>query len=453
MVGASPLVSSRSHDEPTVKAMNLMRFDVGTLGNHEFDEGAAEALRLMHGGRRVGREAARPAPAGNLVNTSDPGFAGAAFPYLAANTVDRQGRGVLPSYTIVERAGVRVGFIGVTTESTPDFLLERHASGHRFTDVSATVDRYARELRRRGVEAIVVLAHAGGTERAGSARPRGEIVDETREMTDAVDVVVAGHSHSVLNTRVRNRSGRGTKLVVEASSYGEAYDRIELTVDRAGGDVVAKSAEVPRTWHGPVEPHPGIATLVAAYARRTSGVAGRIHGRAGRDFRRGRAGDSGPSDLGRLVAGGQRALARTDLALVDPVAVRGSLPAGPVTYAELFEIAPADHPIVRTRMRGADIRRVLEEQFSGAEPTLLHVSGLSYQSGRSAPAGGRVTDIELADGRPLEPERSYTVAASELLATGERFATLRGQNWALRPVGTEVGALVAEVERRPAGFR
>ncbi|HEV2773761.1 MAG TPA: 5'-nucleotidase [Thermoleophilaceae bacterium] len=153
------------------------------------------------------------------------------------------------------------------------------------------------------------------------------------------------------------------------------------------------------------------------------------------------------------MAGGQRALARTDLAFVDPVAVRGSLPAGPVTYAELFEIAPADHPIVRTRMRGADIRRVLEEQFSGAEPTLLHVSGLSYQSGRSAPAGGRVTDIELADGRPLEPERSYTVAASELLATGERFATLRGQNWALRPVGTEVGALVAEGERRPAGFR
>ena len=257
MVGASPLVSSRSHDEPTVKAMNLTRFDVGTLGNHEFDEGAAEALRLVHGGRRVGREAARPAPAGNLVNTSDPGFAGATFPYLAANTVDRHGRGVLPSYTIVERAGVRAGFIGVTTESTPDFLLERHASGHRFTDVSATVDRYARELRRRGVEAIVVLAHAGGTERAGSARARGEIVDETREMTDAVDVVVAGHSHSVLNTRVRNRSGRGTKLVVEASSYGEAYDRIELTVDRAGGDVVAKSAEVPRTWHGPVEPIQG----------------------------------------------------------------------------------------------------------------------------------------------------------------------------------------------------
>ncbi len=453
MVGASPLVSSRFHDEPTVKAMNLMRFDVGTLGNHELDEGVAEALRLVRGGRRNGREAAKPDAAGKLVNTSDPAFAGAGFPYLAANTVDARGRAVLPPYTIVERAGVRVGFIGVTTESTPDFLLERHAAGQRFTDVSATVDRHARELRQHGVEAIVVLAHAGGTQRAASGEARGEIIDETREMTDAVDVVVAGHSHSVLDTRVHNRSGRGTKLVVEASSYGEAYDRIELTIDRASGDLVAKGAEVARTWHEQVAPHRGIAALVAAYARRASAVAGRIHGRAGRDFRRGRARDSGASDLGGLVAGGQRALARTDLAFVDPVAVRGSLAAGPVTYAELFEIAPADHPIVRTRMRGGDLKRLLEEQFSGAEPIRLHASGLSYVSDPSAPAGGRVTDVELDDGRPLEPERSYTVAASELLATGQRLATLRAQSWAARPVGTEVEALVAEVERQPAGFR
>lgn len=450
MVGASPLVSSRSHDEPTIKAMNLMRFDVGTLGNHEFDEGAAEALRLVHGGRRNG---ARPASAATAVNTSDPAFAGAAFPYLAANTVDRRGRGVLPPYAIVERAGVRVGFIGVTTESTPDFLLERHASDQRFTDLSVTVDRYARELRRQGVEAIVVLAHAGGTQRGGSGTARGEIIDETRQMTDAVDVVVAGHSHSVLDARVRNRGGRGTKLVVQASSYGEAYDRIQMTVDRASGDVVAKSADVPRTWHELVDPDRGIAALVAAYARRASAVAGRIHGRAGHDFGRARRGDPGRGDLGRLVAGGQRALARADLAFVDPVAVRGSLAAGPVTYGELFEISPADHPIIRTQMRGADVKRLLEEQFSDAQTIRLHASGLSYESDRSAPAGRRVTGIELANGRPLEPERSYTVAASELLATGERFSTFRAKSRGVRPVGTEVEALVAEVERRPADFR
>ena len=453
MVGASPLVSSRFHDEPTVKAMNLMGFDVGTLGNHEFDEGDAEALRLVHGGRRSGTEAAKPDAAGSVVNTSDPAFAGAAFPYLAANTVDRRGRGVLPPYAIVERAGVRVGFIGVTTESTPDFLLERHASDQRFTDVSATVDRYARELGRRGVEAIVVLAHAGGTQRGASGTARGEIIDETRQMTDAVDVVVAGHSHSVLDARVRNRSGRGTKLVVEASSYGEAYDRIELTVDRASGDVVAKGAAVPRTWHDLVDPDRAVAAVVAAYARRASGVAGRIHGRAGHDFGRARGEDSGASELGRLVAGGQRALAGADLAFVDPVAVRGSLAAGPVTYAELFEISPADHPIVRTQMRGADVKRLLEEQFSDAETIRLHASGLSYESDRSAPSGRRVTGIELDDGRPLEPERSYTVAASELLATGERFSTFRGKSRGARPIGTEVEALVAEVERRPADFR
>ena len=123
-----------------------------------------------------------------------------------------------------------------------------------------------------------MLAHAGGTQRAADGKARGEIVDEAREMTYAVDVVVAGHSHTVLDTRVPTRSGRGAKLV-EASSYGEAYDRIELTVDRASGEVVSKAAEVPRTRHDQVNPHRGVAGLVAAYARRASAVAGRVHGR------------------------------------------------------------------------------------------------------------------------------------------------------------------------------
>ena len=135
MVGASPLISSHFSDEPTIAATNLMGFDVGTLGNHEFDEGGAEALRL------AGR---------------------ADYPYVAANTVTRAGGElILPPYEIVERAGVRVGFIGVTTEDTPFFLLSEFAREYRWLDVSDSVNRWVPELRRRGVEAIVVLAHAG----------------------------------------------------------------------------------------------------------------------------------------------------------------------------------------------------------------------------------------------------------------------------------------------------
>ena len=212
MVGATPLISSWFHDEPTIEAANEIGFDVGTVGNHEFDEGGDELMRLLRGGRRTGPEALKPDVTGQLVNTSSPEFAGAGFPYIAANTVDRDGELLLPPFQIVERAGVRVGFIGVTTRSTPTFLLERHAARFRFTDISEAVNRWVPELRRRGVEAIVVLAHAGGPTQDETDAPDyvGEIIDEAREMSSAVDVVVAGHSHSRINVRVPNcrRLGR-----------------------------------------------------------------------------------------------------------------------------------------------------------------------------------------------------------------------------------------------------
>ncbi len=210
MVGASPLLSSHFHDEPSVRAMNLMDFDVGTLGNHEFDEGGDEMVRLLRGGQRADglqfkRDAERQA-----VNTSAPDFEGVRFPYIAANTVDNEGELGLPPTRIVERAGVRVGFIGVTTHETPDYLLARHKQRFGFLDISDTVNRQAARLQRQGVEAIVVLAHSGAKHLEGPGSPAaGEIIDETRDMSDAVDVVIAGHTHSLLNTRVRNRGGRG----------------------------------------------------------------------------------------------------------------------------------------------------------------------------------------------------------------------------------------------------
>lgn len=206
MVGASPLLSSHFHDEPTVRAMNLMEFDVGTVGNHEFDEGGDELARLLRGGQRSdGRQVKRDA-AGRAVNTSAPDFEGVDFPYIAANTVDREGRLRLPPTRVIERAGVKVGFIGVTTTATPHHVLDEYTKRFDWLDISATVNRHAAELRRQGVEAIVVLAHSGAYHANGdSGAAAGEIIDEAREMTGAVDVVIAGHTHSHLDTRVPDR--------------------------------------------------------------------------------------------------------------------------------------------------------------------------------------------------------------------------------------------------------
>jgi 5'-nucleotidase len=421
MVGASPLVSSWFHDEPSIEAANRFGFDVGTLGNHEFDEGGDELLRLLRGGRRQGAAALRRDASGRLVNSSAPDYAGAAFPYVAANTIDRDGEPLLPPYEIVERAGVRVGFIGVTTPSTSHFLLPRHAARFRFTDVSDAVDRWVPQLRRQGVEAIVVLAHSGAvSDPADSANAVGEIVDETAEMSDAVDVVIAGHTHSMLDLRVPNAGGDGDKLIVEALSYGVAYDRVDVSIDRATGDVVDKVGAVPATGHDGVAPDSATGALVRRHADRIAPLARRVVGSTDGPLTRANG------RLGGLAAVAQRELAGTDVALVNPGSMRADLDPGPLRYEDLFAVHPYDFPLVRMELRG----RVLIDLLAG-----LRTEGPDL-------------DAYVAGPERIDPRATYTVSANEWMATGAGFPTLRDARKLGEPLGSETQALVGYVERQ-----
>ena len=394
MVGASPYLSSHFHDEPTMKALNLMRFDVGTVGNHEFDEGGEEMLRLIGGGWRGDAR-------------SDPAYAGADFPYIAANTVDAQtGDRVLPPYKVVERQGAKVGFIGVTTTSTPIFLLRRFAKDYRYLDLSDTVNTYVSELQRQGVQAIVVLAHAGAFEAGGtSEQASGEIVDEARQMSSAVDVVVAGHTHSHLNTRV------GSKLVVEAWSYGTAFDEVDMTIDRASGHVVEKSARTPRTWVDEVRPEPRLRELVDSHRRRAAPLGDQVDGRARTTL------ENEPEGLGRIVAEGQRRYAGADCALVNRGSIRDKLPAGPVTYADLHQVHAYEHRLVRTDVSGADLLGYLERNLYTACPA------------------------------QIDAGRTYTVVANELVVGAKGFDALR-RGGRRATLGTDLQALRREIRRR-----
>ena len=412
MVGASPLISSYFHDEPAIEATNRMGFDVGTVGNHEFDEGGAELLRLLRGGRRT---------AGRRPETSDPNWSGVRYPYIAANTIDRAtGEPILPPYEVVERQGVRVGFIGVTTEDTPTWLLPQYRRPYRFTDISDAVNRWVPELRRRGIEAIVVLAHSGAFQKGTVAA--GEIVDETKHMDDAVDVVIAGHTHSRLNLTVAG------KLVVESEAYGTGYDQVTMAasnrtsgtrsaVDRTTCDVVSKSASLAPTVHAGLAPDPELARFVETYVRRVAPIGNRVVGQLPR------AVDA--EGLGKLAAEAQREFARADVAFVNEGNTRKpGLDAGPVTYAEAFLVHAYEHPVVRMRMRGDDVLAVMEQRGG----VRLYTSGLDA----------------------IEPSGTYMVAVNGVLAASERFTAFR-RGWDRSVAGTDLEALVRWLTRhRPA---
>ena len=152
MVGATPLLSAAFHDEPTIETLNLLQMDVTSVGNHEFDEGVDELLRLQNGG-------CHPTDG---CQDGDP-FFGADFPYLAANTVYTDtGETILPAWTVRKVQGVSVGFIGMTLEGTPSIVNPAGITEVDFLDEIETANQYADELLDKGVEAIVLLIHEGG---------------------------------------------------------------------------------------------------------------------------------------------------------------------------------------------------------------------------------------------------------------------------------------------------
>lgn len=419
MAGATPLVSSHFHDEPSIRAANLMDFDVGTLGNHEFDEGGDELLRLLRGGQRDDGAQFKTDVNGRRVNTSAPDFEGSTHPWIAANTVDSQGRLDLPPVKVIERDGAKVGFIGVTTEQTGQFLLTEHGRRFRWLDISTVVNRHARDLQSEGVEAIVVLAHSGAF--ASGARPgeaSGEIITETEEMTGAVDLVVAGHSQSQLNVRVPNRDGPGHKLVVESLAYGTAFDRVRMTIDRETGHVLAKAAETPRTWNDEVAPDPAQVALLEDYRERLGGLGDRLLGSAETLLDRTHPGP-GAGNLGTVAARAQRRMAQADFAFVDGGNMRAPLAPGPITYSELFDVHAYEHPVMRMTLTGAEVTEALDGS--------LHVSG-------------PVTS-------EIDPRRDYVVAANRLLVDRGEVDVFRREGRNVKALGSDLEALKAEVER------
>ncbi|MEJ7820069.1 MAG: bifunctional metallophosphatase/5'-nucleotidase [Rubrobacteraceae bacterium] len=441
MVNASPLISSYFHDEPAVYAMNNMEFDVGTLGNHEFDEGGEEMLRLINGGQRADGKQFKDGADGQPVNTSDPNFPGADFPYIAANSLYKDsGETVLPPYKIVKKDGINVGFIGVTTEDTPNIVVPDAFAPFQVTDISDTVNRYVEELKAKKVETIVVLAHSGGFQQSAEVAT-GEIISETAEMSDEVDVVVAGHSHSQLNNRV------GNKLVVEAFSAGTAFDAVNMKVDRKTKDVVSSSANIVTTFQDGVTPDAATAQLVAEYKERVAPISERVVGTSAQTITR-TNNSAGESALGDLIADAQRDFAGADFAFMNPGGIRADIASGPVTYGELFTVQPFDNQVVRMELTGEQIYRLLEQQFTTNR--ILQISGFEYSYNS---AEKRIVSVTLPDGSTLPRDgTAYTVAANSFIATGGDGFTVFKEGQNVQTLGSDLDALEAHVEGLPQPF-
>ncbi|TQJ25630.1 5'-nucleotidase [Micromonospora sp. A202] len=431
LIGASPLLSAAFHDEPTIEALSMAGLDYASVGNHEFDEGAAELLRIQNGGCHPVDGCADGTP-----------YRGAGFKYLSANAFKTAtGKPLMAPYAIHKVQGVKVGFIGMTLEGTPQIVSQQGVAGLSFADEADTANRYARELRRKGVETIVVLLHEGGAQAATGGindcvGMTGPIVDITNRMDPSIDVVVSGHTHQAYNCDING------KLVTSASSFGRLVTDIDLKIDRRSGDVISAAANNVVVTRD-VAKDPKQTALIDRYKTVLGPVADRQVGETTTAITKTQEtlfGTSlGESPLGNLIADAQ--LAATDdeqnavAAFMNPGGVRADLNAGPVTYEEAFTVQPFANNLVTLDLTGAQLYCVLEQQFVTGR-TLYPSSTVGYvvdpngTTGTVADpcAGTRVVRGSLTiGGTAVDTAATYRVTVNNFLAGGgDGFSVLTG---------------------------
>ncbi|MYQ54741.1 MULTISPECIES: bifunctional metallophosphatase/5'-nucleotidase, partial [unclassified Streptomyces] len=460
MVGASPLLSGLFHDEPTIEALNKIDLDVTAVGNHEFDEGATELARLQNGGCH---------PVEGCYEKGKK-FKGADFPYLAANvTSEKTGKPILKPYTVWKKNGVKIGFIGVTLEGTPNIVTANGVKGLKFHDEIETVNKYAKELDRQGVKSIVALIHEGGAPASTSYNYdcdspgagdgiSGPIVDIAKGISPKVDALVTGHTHQAYVCTVPDPSGK-PRMVTSAASFGKLYTDTTLTYDLRTKDIVRTSV---KSANHVVSRDQAKATdmtkLIARWNKLAAPIANKPQGWISADIN-GRGATTPELPLGDLIADAQlEGLAPADkggavVAFMNPGGIRADLVYaasggegdGVVTYGEAFTVQPFTNMMNVVDLTGAQLAAALQQQVSGsneASPKILQISeGLTYTLDLTKSGADRVVagTIRL-NGEAIDPAKTYRVAMNEFLAGGgDGFAALgAGTNKLVGPSDLDV---------------
>lgn len=470
LTSASPFVSSQFLDEPAILALNEIGVELNSVGNHEFDRGPDELLRLQKGGCATHTKLA-PCRV-------DRAFPGARFEYLAANVRTADGSTLFPGTSLktfgVGRNSVKVGFIGLTLRETPTLVLPSAVASLSFADEATTINALIPRLKDEGADAVVVLIHQGARTKVGYNDKSCDGLSDNllpilAKLDPAVDLVVSGHTHEPYVCDYGKVDATRPILFTSAGRNGMLVTDITLSIDPRTSRVVAKSADnvivqgagysfasgaVVVNTSFPVFPaDPTVNALVARYVAAAGPIAARVVGKMNGTALRARN-PSGESSLGSLVADAQLDATEADIAFMNSYGLRADLqpaPDGTVTFKQIYDVQPFGNLLEVRAMSGAQIRAVLEQQFASGSntvesPNMLQISrGLAYSYDLRKPEGQRIVALTLK-GDAIRDEKVYNVAVSNFLANG-------GDNFTVFREGRQVAVSTEDLDALETYFR
>ncbi len=496
-IGASPLQNGLFHEEPITIASNLMHVDFASVGNHEFDKGKDELLRIQNGGCHA--DGCTGAPYALANGSSTDVYPGADFQYLSANVVvNATGDTLFPPYAIKKFTSTdgkkfSVGFIGEVLESTPTIVTPAGVAGLTFQHEADAANLAVQELADRGVKIPILVIHQGGFQSSPAALngctgnlANSDILEIASRLDPAIKVIVSAHTHAEYRCTIT--TGGVTRLITSASSFGRILSDITLTVDPSSKKLMQASAtnvlvENALNTPGPnvirqpdtSKEDPQVQAVVNQYVAAAAPLANQVIGRIQGDLTR-TASPQGESALGDVIADAQLAatapagLGDAVLAFMNPGGIRADLlvnaissggeAPGEVTYGEAFAVQPFGNSLVTKTMTGDMIRRLLQQQFQGCGGTapatgrFLQISAtFSYEQGASAPACADKIGRMWVNGVEVGPTDSFRVTMNNFLATGGDGFTVFNEGTNALGGAQDIDAFVAYfAANEPAGI-
>jgi 2',3'-cyclic-nucleotide 2'-phosphodiesterase (5'-nucleotidase family) len=460
LIGGTPFLSGLFHDEPSVESLEAMGLDVSGVGNHEFDEGLTELLRIQNGGCH---------PLDGCYFPEAP-YDGASFPWLAANVVHADtGRTVLPPTWVKRVGGVKVGFIGMTLEDTPTLVAQAGIRGLDFQDEVEAANTAVKKLKKRGVRTIIVLLHEGGIQTGTYGQCTGisgPIVQIAENLHPEIDVVVTGHTHQPYICTINDPKGQ-PRMVTSASSFGRVVTESTIVINRRTGNV--RREQVTSTNHlvlRTVAKDPTQTAILAKWRAKAAPIANRVVGTITADIVRS-PGRNTESSLANLIADAQLSATEApgdggaQIALMNPGGVRADLTFAPsaniptdqpgqVTYGEAFTVQPFGNLLVTMDLTGGQLEQVLEQQAVTARPggrdiLILGVSrGFSFSYCTTCANGARIDPASMTlNGAPISPTGTYRVTVNNFLADGGDSFTVLTQGTNRLGGGDDLAAFTA----------
>jgi 5'-nucleotidase len=491
-IGASPLANGLFHEEPVTIASNLMNVDLASVGNHEFDKGAAELLRIQNGGCHADGCTGAPyaLPDGSTTDV----YPGADFQYLSTNVVrNSTGETLFPAYAtkrLKSDSGKKftIGFLGEVLESTPTIVTPTGVAGLTFLDEADAANEVVQNAKTNGNAADspdtwVLVIHEGGFQ-SGTAVLNGcagnlagsPIADIASRLDPRVKVIVSAHTHAEYRCTIT--AGGVTRLITSASSFGRILSDITLTIDDKTGELVSASAEntiVENALNAPPavrvpdpsKEDPQVAAVRDQYVAAAAPLANRVIGRIQGDLTRTDSAGRGETTLGDVIADAQFAatqpsgLGDAKLAFMNPGGIRadmrvsdissGGEAPGEVTYGEAFTVQPFGNSLVTKTMTGDMLRRLLEQQFPGCHGQLvkriLQISNtFRYeQDPAAATCAGRIGRMWVG-GTEVAPGDSFRVTMNSFLAAGGDGFTVFNEGTSALGGAQDIDALVEYFE-------